>query len=66
MSSQTATGVRVSLVDVRTGAPGRSIEIGDSLASSVVPLPDGWAWIPATRARARARHHHHHYYYYYY
>ena len=51
VSSQTATGVRVSLVDVRTGAPGRSIEIGDSLASSVVPLPDGWAWIPATRDR---------------
>jgi hypothetical protein len=51
ISSQTATGVRVSLLDVRTGSTTRSIDIPDSLARSVVPLPDGWAWIPSTADR---------------
>ncbi len=51
VSTQTATGVRIGLVDVRTGASGRSVDIPDSLVQSVVPLPDGWAWIPATLDR---------------
>ena len=55
VSSQTATGVRVSLVDVRTGAVDRSIDIPDSLVRSVVPLPDGWAWIPSTADRVVVR-----------
>jgi eukaryotic-like serine/threonine-protein kinase len=55
VSSQTATGVRVSLLDVRTGSATRSIDIPDSLAVSVVPLPDGWAWIPATTDRVIVR-----------
>jgi hypothetical protein len=56
VSSQTATGARISLLDVRTGSATRSIEILDSLALSVVPLPDGWAWIPATRDRVVVQH----------
>ena len=47
-ASQTAAGVRVSLFDVRSGSTLRSVDLSDSLARSVVPLPDGWAWIPAT------------------
>jgi hypothetical protein len=51
ISTQTARGIRAGLVDVRTGAAGRSVEIADSLAFSIIPLPDGWAWIPATKDR---------------
>ena len=51
ISSQTATGIRVSLMDVRTGSATRSIDIPDSLAVGVVSLPDGWAWIPSTGNR---------------
>jgi hypothetical protein len=51
VTSQTATGIRVSLLDVRTGSAVRSLDLPDSLAQSVIPLPDGWAWIPATRDR---------------
>ena len=50
--SQTPEGVRVGLIDVRTGAAGRAIDIPDSLVRSATPLPDGWAWVPATRDRA--------------
>jgi hypothetical protein len=56
VSSPTATGARVTLLDVRTGAATRSTEISDSLAQSVIPLPDGWAWIPATRDRVVVQH----------
>jgi hypothetical protein len=45
--SQTAAGIHLGLVDVRTGTAGRAVDIPDSLARSAVPLPDGWAWIPA-------------------
>jgi hypothetical protein len=51
VSKQTATGVHVGLVDVRSGAVGRSVDIADSLVADVTPLPDGWAWIPATKDR---------------
>jgi hypothetical protein len=56
VSSQTATGVRVNLLDVRSGSATRSIDIPDSLVRSVVPLPDGWAWIPSTADRVVVRH----------
>jgi hypothetical protein len=51
VSRQTAAGVHVALVDVRSGAAGRSVDIADSLVADVAALPDGWAWIPATRDR---------------
>src|SRR6185295_15414865 len=56
VSSQTATGVRINLLDVRTGSAIRSVDIPDSLVRSVVPLPDGWAWIPSTADRVVVRH----------
>ncbi len=51
VSRQTATGIRVSLIDVRNGALGRSTDIADSLVTGVTPLPEGWAWIAPTRDR---------------
>ena len=51
IGGQSATGVHLSLLDARTGAPGRSLDLPDSLVQSVVVLPDGWAWIPATNDR---------------
>jgi hypothetical protein len=49
VTRQTATGLRVSLVDVRNGGATRSTEIPDSLVAAVTPLPDGWAWIAQNR-----------------
>jgi hypothetical protein len=48
---QTGTGVHVGLLDVRSGAIGRTVDIADSLARRIAVLPDGWAWIPATQDR---------------
>ncbi len=49
--AQTAAGLRVALLDVRTGAAGRTFDLPDSLARYVSPVPDGWAWIPSTADR---------------
>jgi len=51
MRGQGGSGTFVSLIDARTGAPGRSLELPDSLVQSVAALPDGWAWIPASGDR---------------
>jgi hypothetical protein len=51
VANQTGVGVHVGLTDIRTGAAGRVVDIPDSLARGVTPLPDGWAWIPAARDR---------------
>ena len=47
-TSPTAAGIQVGLIDVRTGAPGPSVDIPDSLAVGVSRLPDGWAWVPSS------------------
>jgi hypothetical protein len=44
-------GVRLSEVDVRTGAQRNSFEIPDSTITDFAALPNGWAWIPAKRDR---------------
>ena len=49
--NQTRAGVHLGLLDVRTGAVSRAVDLPDSLTRSVTPLPDGWAWIPATSDR---------------
>ena len=51
VTSQTTAGIRVTLLDVRTGSAVRSMDLADSLAKSVIALPDGWAWIPAAQDR---------------
>ena len=48
VSSPTSAGIHVGLIDVRTGTPGPSVDIPDSLASGVSRLPDGWAWVPSS------------------
>jgi hypothetical protein len=50
--AQTATGLHVGLVDVRTGPLPGGLELPDSLAYGVTPVAGGWAWIPSTRDRA--------------
>jgi tRNA A-37 threonylcarbamoyl transferase component Bud32 len=49
--SHTASGARLERVDVRSGAAGGALTLADSAIASAVALPDGWAWIPATRDR---------------
>ena len=55
-AAQTGAGLHVSLVDIRTGAKSRTIDIPDSLARSVVPIPDGWAWVPSTSDKVVVQH----------
>jgi len=51
IGGQGGAGSFLSLIDARTGAAGRSLELADSLVPSVTVLPDGWAWIPASADR---------------
>jgi len=44
-------GVRLSEVDVRTGAQRNTFELPDSTIADFAALPNGWAWIPAKRDR---------------
>ncbi|MBI1808572.1 MAG: serine/threonine-protein kinase [Gemmatimonadetes bacterium] len=44
-------GTRLALIDVRSGATGRSLELPDSTRVRATALPDGWAWIPKNRDR---------------
>jgi hypothetical protein len=53
--NQVEGGSRVNLVDVRTGAISRSADLPDSLFRDVTPLPDGWAWVPASSDRLVVR-----------
>jgi hypothetical protein len=48
VAGQSDSGMHAALVDVRTGAVQRSLDLPDSLIVDLVPLPDGWAWIPAS------------------
>ena len=51
VTRQTANGLRVSLVDVRTGAVDARWISPIRWRRSVTPLPDGWAWIAPGRDR---------------
>jgi hypothetical protein len=53
--TQVEGGVKVSLMDVRTGSVSRTVNLPDSLVRDVVPLPDGWAWVPSTSDRLVVR-----------
>ncbi len=39
----------------RTGANSRTVDLPDSLMRAVIPLPDGWAWVPASADRIIVR-----------
>ena len=44
-------GLRLAEVDVRSGAQRNAIELPDSVLADFTALPNGWAWIPASRDR---------------
>jgi hypothetical protein len=48
---QAGSGLRLSEVDVHTGAQRNRLDITDSLVADFAALPNGWAWIPVTRDR---------------
>ncbi|HEY2897664.1 MAG TPA: protein kinase, partial [Gemmatimonadaceae bacterium] len=43
---QTSSGLRLSVVDVRTNAVRNEMDLPDSVLNSAAALPDGWAWVP--------------------
>jgi len=45
---QTSSGLRLSVVDVRTNVVRNEIDLPDSVVSWAAALPDGWAWVPAS------------------
>ncbi len=49
--THTATGSRLSRVDIRTGAASATLDLPDSTIVGVTAVPDGWAWIPKERDR---------------
>ena len=44
-------GLRLAEVDVRSGAQRNALELPDSVLADFAALPNGWAWIPASRDR---------------
>ena len=46
VAEKAAGGVRLSLIDLRTGARQRQLTVADSTIRGADPLPDGWVWIP--------------------
>jgi len=50
-----STGMRLSVLDARTSAVERSLDLPDSLLSFADALPGGWAWIPAGGQRIVVR-----------
>jgi hypothetical protein len=44
-------GLRLTEVDVRSGAQRNAIELPDSVLADFAALPNGWAWIPVSRDR---------------
>jgi len=47
----TPRGLRLSEIDVRSGAVRSTLELPDSVVADYTALPNGWAWIPASRDR---------------
>jgi len=52
---QTASGLRLSVVDVRTNAVRNEMDLPDSVVSSADALPDGWTWVPASGGKIMVR-----------
>jgi hypothetical protein len=49
VGTETPAGVHVALVNARTQAVGRTIDLPDSLARQVQPFSGGWLWIASSR-----------------
>jgi hypothetical protein len=50
-ATNTPRGRKLQLLDVRSNAVRNALELPDSTIRGAVPLPDGWAWIPARSDR---------------
>ncbi len=48
VAAQKGTGLRLSLLDVRSNAVTRAQDLPDSVVADFDVLPDGWTWIPIT------------------
>jgi tRNA A-37 threonylcarbamoyl transferase component Bud32 len=49
--SLTGAGPQLARTDVRTGSATQTFQLADSSIAEATALPNGWAWIPATRDR---------------
>ncbi|MDF2770514.1 MAG: protein kinase [Geminicoccaceae bacterium] len=49
--SHTASGARLERVNARSGTASQALTLADSAIASATALPDGWAWVPASRDR---------------
>jgi len=49
--SRKGTGLQLSLVDIRSGAVLRSLDVADSTIGAIDVLPDGWVYVPSTGDR---------------
>ncbi|HET7372347.1 MAG TPA: hypothetical protein VFJ20_03150, partial [Gemmatimonadaceae bacterium] len=45
---QTSSGLRLSVLDVRTNVVRNEVDLPDSVVNWAAALPDGWAWVPAS------------------
>ena len=52
---QTSSGLRLSVVDVRTNAVRNEMDLPDSVVSSAAALPDGWVWVPSSGGKIMVR-----------
>jgi hypothetical protein len=51
VASLTGSGLRLTRMDVRSGAVGATLQLADSTIADASALPNGWAWIPKNRDR---------------
>jgi hypothetical protein len=48
---QNPKGLKFKVIDVRNGTSTNELQISDSVMRSAAPVPNGWAWIPASSDR---------------
>ena len=52
---QTSSGLRLSVVDVRTNVVRNEMDLPDSVVNSAAALPDGWVWVPSSGGKIMVR-----------
>lgn len=51
MAVQNSKGLKLKVVDVRSGVSRNELQLQDSVVRTAVALPNGWAWIPSSSDR---------------
>jgi hypothetical protein len=51
VGTQNSKGLKLKVVDVRNGASSNEMQLSDSVVRAAAPVPNGWAWIPASSDR---------------